>query len=58
MSLEGQKNNDYWRDVSTIAEEELHKLKKLDPNSIEYIGDRREGIHAAVRRDVAGILKV
>ena len=30
MRLEKDKNMDYWRDITVIVEDELHKLRKLD----------------------------
>lgn len=32
MQLEQGKNVGYWRDITIIAEEELNKLRKMDPN--------------------------
>uniref|UniRef100_A0A915L2N2 Splicing factor cactin central domain-containing protein n=1 Tax=Romanomermis culicivorax TaxID=13658 RepID=A0A915L2N2_ROMCU len=55
--LEGNKNSDYWDDVKVIADDELQKLKKYDPTSSDYVGDRRHGIHTSVMKDVIAILK-
>ncbi len=57
QSLEGDQNADYWKDIRIIADDELSKLKKLDPSSAEYVGLRREGIHRSVRKDVSNIVK-
>ncbi len=55
-SLERGKNEEYWKDLTVIAETELGKLKKV--NNPESSGaDRREGIHGSVRKDVSAILK-
>ena len=34
VELEQGQNVDYWRDITIICEEELNKLKKLDPNNL------------------------
>uniref|UniRef100_A0A914XFH7 Splicing factor Cactin n=1 Tax=Plectus sambesii TaxID=2011161 RepID=A0A914XFH7_9BILA len=57
-SLEGDKNGDYWKDIRTITEDELAKMRRMDPNSSEYVGDRaRDAIHDSVQRDVNRIFK-
>ena len=33
MQLEQARNAEYWRDITIIAEDELGKLRKLDPTS-------------------------
>jgi hypothetical protein len=38
MELEQGQNVDYWRDITIICEEELNKLKKLDPDSRGLLG--------------------
>jgi len=32
MQLEQGKNVGYWRDITIISEEELNKLRKMDPS--------------------------
>ncbi|UYV69194.1 CACTIN [Cordylochernes scorpioides] len=50
--LENGRNQDYWKDLEIIAEDELHKLRKKD----DQVG-RRDGINPAVARDVVGIFR-
>ena len=50
-------NAEYWRDITIVTEDELKKLQKLDKNSREHVGDRREGISQAVLQDVTGLFK-
>lgn len=57
LQLEQGKNADYWRDIITVTEDEVNKLKKLDPNSRDYAGDRREGINQSVSSEVSNIFK-
>ncbi|PVD20121.1 hypothetical protein C0Q70_20615 [Pomacea canaliculata] len=56
LELEQGKNADYWRDIITVTEDELQKLRKLDAASREF-ADRREGINPAVTTEVADIFK-
>nr|CAD7438188.1 unnamed protein product [Timema bartmani] len=51
--LERGKNLDYWNDITVIVEDELHKLRKLERQTV----GRREGIHQSVAKDVAAIFK-
>ncbi|XP_041368243.1 cactin-like [Gigantopelta aegis] len=57
LELEQGKNTDYWRDIVTVTEDELNKLRKMDTSSREYIGDRREGINQAVTSEVSDVFK-
>ncbi|XP_067665773.1 splicing factor Cactin-like [Haliotis asinina] len=57
LELEQGKNTDYWRDIVTVTEDELNKLRKLDASTREYFGDRREGINTAVTSEVSNIFK-
>lgn len=57
LQLEQGKNADYWRDIITVTEDEVNKLKKLDPTSRDYAGDRREGINQSVSSEVSNIFK-
>ncbi|CAI9720087.1 cactincactin-like [Octopus vulgaris] len=57
LQLEQGKNADYWRDIITVTEDEVNKLKKLDPLSRDYAGDRREGINHSVSSEVSTIFK-
>ena len=31
--MEQEKNADYWRDITTVTEDELAQLRKIDPNT-------------------------
>ena len=33
MDMEQGKNADYWRDITTVTEDELAQLRKIDPNT-------------------------
>ncbi|CAH1797477.1 unnamed protein product, partial [Owenia fusiformis] len=55
--LEQGKNADYWRDITIITDDELVKLRKIDPSSRDYIGDRRQGVNKSVLGEVAGVFK-
>ncbi|RUS88800.1 hypothetical protein EGW08_003430 [Elysia chlorotica] len=57
LELEEGKNADYWRDIITVTQDELAKLRKLDTNSREYIGDRRDGINHAVTSEIGDVFK-
>ncbi|KAK7492570.1 hypothetical protein BaRGS_00016236 [Batillaria attramentaria] len=56
LELEEGKNADYWRDIITVTEDELQKLRKLDAANKEIAG-RREGINPAVNAEVGDIFK-
>lgn len=56
LELEEGKNADYWRDIITITEDELQKLRKMDAANRELAG-RREGINPAVNAEVGDIFK-
>ncbi|KAH8039957.1 hypothetical protein HPB51_009213 [Rhipicephalus microplus] len=58
MELENSRNLSYWRDLQIIVEEELRKLRRLDTSSVDaLVGERREGINAAVSQDVVEVFK-
>jgi len=41
IQLEQGKNVGYWRDITIISEEELNKLRKMDPsyqNRVQIVG--------------------
>ncbi|CAL1542037.1 unnamed protein product [Lymnaea stagnalis] len=57
LELEEGKNADYWRDIITVTRDELVKLRKVDSNTREYIGDRRDGINQAVTSEIGDIFK-
>lgn len=58
MELENSRNLNYWRDVQIIVEEELRKLRRLDTSSVDHqIGERREGINAAVSAEVVEVFR-
>lgn len=56
MELEQGKNVDFWRDMTTITEDEISKLRKLEASG-KGPGDRREGINTAVTIDVQTVFK-
>ncbi|XP_059199872.1 splicing factor Cactin [Centropristis striata] len=56
MELEQGKNVDFWRDMTTITEDEISKLRKLEASG-KGPGDRREGINTAVSIDVQTVFK-
>ncbi|XP_056276511.1 splicing factor Cactin [Pseudoliparis swirei] len=56
MELEQGKNMDFWRDMTTITEDEISKLRKLEASG-KGPGDRREGINTAVTIDVQTVFK-
>ncbi|XP_026230231.1 cactin isoform X2 [Anabas testudineus] len=56
MELEQDKNVDFWRDMTTITEDEISKLRKLEASG-KGPGDRREGINTAVSTDVQSVFK-
>lgn len=55
--LEKGVNAEFWRDIQIVTEDELKKLQKMDKNSREHAGDRREGINASVMQDVAALFR-
>ncbi|XP_045907365.1 cactin [Micropterus dolomieu] len=56
MELEQGKNVDFWRDMTTITEDEISKLRKLEASG-RGPGDRRDGINTAVSTDVQTVFK-
>ncbi|KAK2868449.1 hypothetical protein Q7C36_000320 [Tachysurus vachellii] len=56
MELEQGKNVDFWRDMTTITEDEISKLRKLEASG-KGPGDRREGINTSVSKDVQSVFK-
>ncbi|XP_060762141.1 splicing factor Cactin [Neoarius graeffei] len=56
MELEQGKNVDFWRDMTTITEDEINKLRKLEASG-RGPGDRREGINTSVSTDVQSVFK-
>ncbi|XP_044074210.1 cactin [Siniperca chuatsi] len=56
MELEQGKNVDFWRDMTTITEDEIGKLRKLEASG-KGPGDRRDGINTAVSTDVQTVFK-
>ena len=58
LELQNEKNIDYWKDITIICEEELAKLKRLDPTYHKReSNNRREGINQAVSQDVSVVFK-
>lgn len=51
IELEMGNNDEYWKDLTVIVQDELHKLRKTE------IEGRREGIHQTVAKDVAEIFR-
>ena len=39
MDMEQGKNADYWRDITTVTEDELAQLRKIDPNTKGNFGN-------------------
>ncbi|XP_069784804.1 splicing factor Cactin [Narcine bancroftii] len=56
MELEQGKNADFWRDMTTITEDEISNLKKLEASG-KGPGERREGINTSVSADVQSVFK-
>ncbi|XP_034040047.1 cactin isoform X2 [Thalassophryne amazonica] len=56
MELEQGKNVDFWRDMTTITEDEISKLRKLEASG-KGADHRREGINTAVSTDVQTVFK-
>ncbi|XP_067872450.1 splicing factor Cactin [Heterodontus francisci] len=56
MELEQGKNADFWRDMTTITEDEISNLKKLEASG-KGPGERREGINTSVSTDVQSVFK-
>nr|XP_046215185.1 cactin-like [Oncorhynchus gorbuscha] len=56
MELEQGKNVDFWRDMTTITEDEISKLRKLEASG-KGPGDRRDGINTSVSTDVQIVFK-
>lgn len=61
MELEQGKNVDFWRDMTTITEDEISKLRKLEasgkgPGTVN-MRDRREGINTSVSTDVQAVFR-
>ncbi|XP_071964525.1 splicing factor Cactin-like [Antedon mediterranea] len=56
MKLDDKKNVDYWQDITLITDDELAKLKKIDPECLDG-ADRREGINNSVSSEVEKIFK-
>ncbi|XP_034360892.2 splicing factor Cactin [Arvicanthis niloticus] len=56
LKLEQGKNMDFWRDMTTITEDEIAKLRKLEAPG-KGPGEHREGINASVSSDVQSVFK-
>ncbi|XP_040273612.1 cactin isoform X2 [Bufo bufo] len=56
MELEQGKNVDFWRDMTTITEDEISKLRKLETSG-RGPGERREGVNSSVSTDVQAVFK-
>lgn len=58
IELENQQHLEYWKDMIIVCEDELQKLKRLDPSGSDHDhADRRAGINPTVSNDVAAIFK-
>jgi len=56
--IEIDKNKEFWTDIVTIVNDELHKLRKMDVKSrYEEAAERRQGINKAVASDVQDVFK-
>ncbi|XP_029202325.2 splicing factor Cactin-like [Acropora muricata] len=55
MELEEGKNATFWKDITTVCNDELQELKKEDPRYSDLM-DRRESINGSVKKDIVGIL--
>lgn len=55
LELEQGKNTEYWKDIVTVTQDELVKLRKME-NSVDF-RDRREGINEAVNEEVVSVFK-
>ncbi|WAR27383.1 CATIN-like protein [Mya arenaria] len=55
LELEQGKNTEYWRDIVTVTEDELQKLRKLE-NARDF-SNRRQGINEAVNEEVVSVFK-
>jgi len=53
------RNKEFWTDIVTIVNDELHKLRKLDAGKSRYeeAAERRQGINKAVASDVQDVFK-
>jgi len=53
------RNKEFWTDIVTIVNDELHKLRKLDAGKSQYeeAAERRQGINKAVASDVQDVFK-
>ncbi|XP_051826753.1 cactin-like [Antechinus flavipes] len=56
MELEQGKNEDFWRDMTIIAEDEISKLHKLEASE-KGEGKHREAVNASVSSDVQLVFK-
>ncbi|XP_028636395.1 cactin-like [Grammomys surdaster] len=56
MELEQGKNVDFWRDMMTITEDEIAKLRKLEASGQDP-GERREGVNPSVSSDVQSVFQ-
>ncbi|GAB1296955.1 Cactin [Apodemus speciosus] len=57
MDLEQGKNVDFWRDMTTVTEDEIAKLRKLEASGKGPGERRREAVHAAVSSAVQAVFK-
>jgi len=58
VELEQGKNVSFWRDITIITEDELDKLRKMDPDSqTKYVVERRTGINSSVADDITNVFR-
>ncbi|XP_065911758.1 splicing factor Cactin-like isoform X2 [Dysidea avara] len=58
IELENKQHLEYWKDMTIVCEDELQKLRRLDPSESDHSHvDRRGGINPTVSGDVAAIFK-
>lgn len=58
QKIDLDRNKEFWTDIVTIVNDELHKLRKMDVKSrYEEAAERRQGINNAVAADVQDVFK-
>ncbi|KAL5482224.1 hypothetical protein EMCRGX_G022521 [Ephydatia muelleri] len=56
--LEKETHMEFWKDITTVCEDEVQKLRRLDQAKSGSRGaERRDGINAAVVTDISSILR-
>jgi hypothetical protein len=58
IEADNGRNQDFWKDMHIVCEDELKKLRRLDPSHPDHESvDRRGGINKAVSGDIASLLR-